>query len=131
MGPLQIESITFSNFKALVNTTLPLGRFTLIVGPNGSGKSTALQAIASLGSRSANSIHFDRFLAAGMRTNKSVCPKITAQWDSPRRIATSLRWIATTNLGIENTVQFGTLPEITDAVATFLARIRVFARILP
>jgi predicted ATPase len=48
VDPLQIESITFSNFKALVNTTLPLGRFTLIVGPNGSGKSTALQGIALL-----------------------------------------------------------------------------------
>ena len=37
-----IESVQFRNFKALRNTTLPLGRFTLIVGPNGSGKSTAL-----------------------------------------------------------------------------------------
>ncbi|MCH7988005.1 MAG: AAA family ATPase [Planctomycetes bacterium] len=40
-----IEQIEFKNFKALRDTTLPLGRFTLIVGPNGSGKSTALQAL--------------------------------------------------------------------------------------
>jgi predicted ATPase len=39
-----IKSIHFENFKALRDTTLPLGRFTLIVGPNGSGKSTAMQA---------------------------------------------------------------------------------------
>jgi AAA15 family ATPase/GTPase len=40
-----IESVHFRNFKALRDTTLPLGRFTLIVGPNASGKSTALQAL--------------------------------------------------------------------------------------
>jgi predicted ATPase len=40
-----IDSISFRNLKALKDTILPLGRFTLIVGPNGSGKSTALQAI--------------------------------------------------------------------------------------
>ena len=40
-----IESIEFRNFKALRDTTLPLGPFTLIVGPNGSGKTTAARAI--------------------------------------------------------------------------------------
>ena len=40
-----IEYIRFKNYKVLRDTTLPLGRFTLIVGPNGSGKSTALQGI--------------------------------------------------------------------------------------
>src|SRR5881396_1244075 len=40
-----IEKITFVNFKALRDATLPLGPFTLIVGPNGSGKSTAMQAL--------------------------------------------------------------------------------------
>jgi predicted ATPase len=39
-----IKEIRFQNFKALQNTTLPLGRFTLLVGPNGSGKSTAMKA---------------------------------------------------------------------------------------
>lgn len=42
------ESIKFSNFKTLRDTTLPLSPFTLIVGPNGSGKSTALSAFAAL-----------------------------------------------------------------------------------
>ncbi len=43
-----IESIEFKNFKALRDTKLPLGRFTLVVGPNGSGKSTALSAVLLL-----------------------------------------------------------------------------------
>ncbi len=40
-----IESIEFKNFKALRDTTLPLGPLTILIGPNGSGKSTVLQAL--------------------------------------------------------------------------------------
>ncbi len=40
-----ITSIHYKNYKALQDTTLPLGRFTLIVGANGTGKSTALKCI--------------------------------------------------------------------------------------
>ncbi len=40
-----IESIEFTNFKALSHTTLPLSPFTLLLGPNGSGKTSILQAI--------------------------------------------------------------------------------------
>lgn len=43
-----ITSIRFKNYKALRDTTLPLGQFTLIVGPNGSGKSTALAAFEAV-----------------------------------------------------------------------------------
>lgn len=43
-----IESVTFKNFRALRDTTLPLGQFTLLVGPNGCGKSTGLQGIKRL-----------------------------------------------------------------------------------
>ena len=45
-----IESIEFTNFKALRKTTLPLSAFTLLLGPNGSGKSTVLQAIRDIAS---------------------------------------------------------------------------------
>jgi predicted ATPase len=43
-----IESIEFTNFKALRKTTLPLAPFTLLLGPNGSGKSSVLQALQEI-----------------------------------------------------------------------------------
>lgn len=43
-----IESIQFENVKLLCNTTLPLGRCTILVGPNGSGKSTVLEALDAI-----------------------------------------------------------------------------------
>ncbi len=43
-----IESIHFENFKALRDSTLPLGPCNILVGPNGSGKSTVLQALRIL-----------------------------------------------------------------------------------
>src|SRR5688572_29200477 len=44
-----ITSIHLQNFKAHVDTTVPLGRMTVLVGPNGSGKTSALQALHALG----------------------------------------------------------------------------------
>jgi predicted ATPase len=43
-----IESIEFTNYKALRKTTLPLAPFTLLLGPNGSGKSSVLQALQGI-----------------------------------------------------------------------------------
>ena len=42
-----IKAVEFKNFKILRDTSLPLGRCTILIGPNGSGKSTALAGIAA------------------------------------------------------------------------------------
>ncbi len=65
-----IESIEFKNFKALRDTTLPLGRFTLIVGPNGSGKSTALKSIDTV--KNANHFQRNQVVTAGISTTDTV-----------------------------------------------------------
>jgi predicted ATPase len=43
-----ITSVHLQNFKAHVDTTVPLGRMTVLVGPNGSGKTSVLQALHAL-----------------------------------------------------------------------------------
>lgn len=40
-----LESVRIERFKSIDDTTIPLGRVTLLVGPNNSGKSSVLQAI--------------------------------------------------------------------------------------
>jgi predicted ATP-dependent endonuclease of OLD family len=74
-----IEQIEFKNFKALRETTLPLGRFTLIVGPNGSGKSTALQALQAAPQPS--SCKFDSIATLGINSDVVV----TIKWGSSHK----------------------------------------------
>jgi len=85
-----IEQIEFKNFKALRDTTLPLGRFTLIVGPNGSGKSTALQALQAAPRPS--DCHFDSIATVGNQDEVVVTIKwgsshehqqLEARWHNP------------------------------------------------
>lgn len=40
-----LDSIHLENFKAHRDTTVPLGRLSVLVGPNGSGKTSVLQAL--------------------------------------------------------------------------------------
>jgi len=51
-----IESIEFTNFKAMRKTTLPLAPFTLLLGPNGSGKTSVLQALQDVAELAAQQI---------------------------------------------------------------------------
>lgn len=43
-----LTSIRLQNFKGHRDTTVPLGRFTVLVGPNGTGKTSVLQALELL-----------------------------------------------------------------------------------
>ncbi len=69
-----IESVHFKNFKALIDATLPLNRFTLIVGPNGSGKSTAMQGLRM--ARNPNEFHFLDVVTAPLRDAGDVIVEI-------------------------------------------------------
>ena len=62
-----IKEIRYKNFKALRNTTLPLGRFTLIVGANGTGKTTALRALELIDSLDAKNA--SNFITKGLPAN--------------------------------------------------------------
>src|SRR6516165_4242281 len=82
-----IESIEFRNFKVLRATTLPLGRFTLLVGPNGSGKSTALLPLQIVSGR--EGCGFPGYASAAVKsTPGSVvecilnCEKTYGDWSS-------------------------------------------------
>jgi predicted ATPase len=80
-----IEVIGFKNFKALRDTTLPLGRFTLLVGPNGSGKSTVLQALRLFaeGAHSQQAFNLSGFLSAGLQRESSTEVAATLRWGAP------------------------------------------------
>ena len=70
-----IESIEFTNFKALRKTTLPLSPFTLLLGPNGSGKSTVLQALQEIARISSeNKVSHSRWLSFRSISSNEVEP---------------------------------------------------------
>src|SRR6266511_2273059 len=75
---VMIESIEFSNIKALRQTTLPLAPFTLLLGPNGSGKTTVLQALESIASVAAGAAGLPRASAALAPFDRSSLPSITS-----------------------------------------------------
>ena len=83
-----IKAIHFKNFKALRDTTLPLGRLTLLVGPNGSGKSTALEALLlrklTLG---------DGAFSAGLVLNGQSEVSIEFEWGGPHAGRRSRKWL--------------------------------------
>lgn len=85
-----IESVEFQNFKVLRQTTLPLGKFTLMVGPNGSGKSTALQALNLVANPGA--INFHQVSTAGLSEGDAV--SLLLRWGTPHQgVMTRVRWV--------------------------------------
>src|SRR5438105_2076735 len=99
-----IKSVHFKNFKALIDTTLPLNRFTLIVGPNGSGKSTAMQAL-SMFSRPIED-DFRRVASVGLKPAERDVVAITVNWALNELISERTReWLE------NQSIQFPQLPD--------------------
>jgi predicted ATPase len=130
MDALQIESITFTNFKALVRTALPLGRFTLLVGPNGSGKSTALQGITCLMRNRSEPSEVDRLRSASVSDNGEALPEIVVQWGGKTPIFTShLQWRRESDQVIQHKrASVGPITsEMERPFNSFLSSMRVFS----
>lgn len=72
-----IKSVHFKNFKALIDATLPLNRFTLIVGPNGSGKSTAMQALRL--AKNTTEVHISNVITASLKTSRDITVEIRVE----------------------------------------------------
>ena len=77
MGAAMIKTIKFTNFKALRDTTLPLGQLTILVGPNGSGKSTALDALRPF------QLNFENALSAGVKSDAKPEIVVEVEWGPP------------------------------------------------
>ncbi len=73
-----IESIEFRNFKVLRETTLPLGRCTVLVGPNGSGKSTVLQAMQAV--RDGHASRFARSRSVSVNDRETTVVEVKLNW---------------------------------------------------
>jgi predicted ATPase len=73
-----ITKIHYKNFKALRDTILPLGRFTLIVGANGTGKTTAIQALSKIENLNESNIKY--FLTKGLNEENEKI-QIEIFWD--------------------------------------------------
>ena len=119
-----LKSVQFKNYKALEDTKLPLGRFTLIVGPNGSGKSTALTGITS--ARGGNG-DFKDLVTASHRDSTDAQVIVQLNWADPYEGAVwRVVWERDKNTQIENNPT-ETTREARRDLSNQLSRIRVFS----
>jgi predicted ATPase len=117
-----IKSVHFQNFKALRDTMLPLGRFTLLVGPNGSGKSTALQALQAVADP--QRVEFHRIVSASVRDAQEAGVQVEVDFDQSRANA---RLIARWTPASAGHPACEVPPPVTDKLRTELKGIRVFS----
>src|SRR5262249_24854221 len=112
------ESIRFQNFKALRDTKLLLGRFTLIVGPNGSGKSTALQAFKAVAEP--RNYSYRDVATAGLQSGEV---KVEVYREGPPAwIMTGAKW------SVESANNYGnTNVDDVNQFANYLARTRLYS----
>ena len=101
-----IKSVRFKNFKALVDATLPLNRFTLIVGPNGSGKSTAMQGLLAV--KNPSQFNFSNVVTASLKSVADITVEISVEGCiNNQMVSFRSGWRRLTNVSVE---EFG--PEI-------------------
>ncbi len=62
-----IQSIHIQNFKSVVDLSLDLGRFNVLIGENGCGKSNILEAIAFGAAAGANKLDYEFMGSRGIR----------------------------------------------------------------
>lgn len=62
-----IDNISIENFKSVVDVSLPLGRFNLLIGANGCGKSNILEGIAMGAAASSDKLDYEYFANRGIR----------------------------------------------------------------
>jgi predicted ATPase len=62
-----IETIQIKNFKSVVDLSLDLGTFNVLIGENGCGKSNILEAIAFGAAASADKLDYEFFGSRGIR----------------------------------------------------------------
>lgn len=62
-----ITSVQIKNFKSVVDLTLDLGTFNVLIGENGCGKSNILEAIAFGGAASADKLDYEFLGSRGIR----------------------------------------------------------------
>lgn len=127
-----IESVQFRNLKTLRDTTLPLGRFTLIVGPNGSGKSTALQALTAA---ARNDLAFDRIMSAGVQVNNSTKVEVSMSWwgipFANADAVTTITWLRNHGMSYRHTYREGLtghdVAELNREIDATMGAIRIYS----
>mgnify|MGYP002626765970 FL=1 len=62
-----ISNVTIKNYKSVVDVSLPLGRFNLLIGANGCGKSNILEGLAMAAAARADKLDFEYFANRGIR----------------------------------------------------------------
>lgn len=66
-----IKKVKIENYKSVVNQTLELGSFNVVIGANGCGKSNLLEAIAMAGLSSSGALLPEMFESRGIRLSES------------------------------------------------------------
>lgn len=62
-----ISNVTIKNYKSVVDVSMPLGRFNLLIGANGCGKSNILEGIALGAAASSDKLDYEYFANRGIR----------------------------------------------------------------